>query len=91
MFRCCLKTFLVISVRHLNIYRTDLHEIFRIARTLAVDERSEVSFLISRRTLPWQPILWAKSTSITHLVVRLAFARAAPPAYDKKGNCSAIF
>ena len=37
----------------------------------------------------WQPILWAKSTSFPHLVVRMTFARAAPPAYDKKGNCYA--
>ena len=29
---------------YLNIYQTDLHEIFRIGRTLAVDERSEVIF-----------------------------------------------
>ena len=27
-----------------------------------------------------------KSTSIPHLVVRVAFGRAAPPAYDKKGG-----
>jgi len=27
-----------------------------------------------------------KSTSIPHLVVRVAFARAAPSAYDKKGG-----
>ena len=42
-----LNTFLVISVRpinYLNIYRTDIHEICRIGRTLAVDERSEVIF-----------------------------------------------
>jgi len=41
---------------------------------------------ISQGTLPWQPILWAKSTSIPHHVVRMTFARAAPPAYNKKGN-----
>ena len=28
-------------------------------------------------TLSWQPILWAKSTSFLHLVVRMTFARAA--------------
>jgi len=41
-----------------------------------VDERSEV-FSIPQWTLPWQPILWAKSTSNTHLLVRMTFARAA--------------
>jgi len=46
-------------------------------------------FSIPQGTLPWQPILWAKSTSNTHFVVRMTFARAAPPAYDKKGNCCA--
>jgi len=37
-------------------------------------------FSIPQGTLPRQPILWAKSTSIPHLVVRMTFARAAPPA-----------
>jgi len=31
-----------------------------------------------------------KSTSNTHLVVRMTFARAAQPAYDKKSNCCAV-
>jgi len=44
----------------------------------------ELFFSIYQGTLPWQPILWAKSTSIPHLVVRVTFARAAPPAYDRK-------
>jgi len=67
-----------------TVYVTDLYEICR-----DVDEQSEVIFSIPQGTLPWQPILWAKSTSNTHLVVRVTFARAAPPAYDKKGNCCA--
>jgi len=69
-----------------DFYRTGLREICRICRTLAVDERSGVIFLIPQGTLPWQPTLWAKSTSNPHLVVRITFARAAPPAYDKKGQ-----
>jgi len=56
---------------------------------LAVDERSGVIFSIRQGTLPWQQILWAKSTSSPHLVVRMTFAMAAPPAHDKKGNCYA--
>ena len=32
------------QTNYLNIYRTDLHEICRIGRTLSVDERSEVIF-----------------------------------------------
>jgi len=43
-------------------------------------------FSISYGTLPWQPILWAKSTCNTDLVVSMTFARVAPPAYDKKGS-----
>jgi len=77
------------QTNYLNVYRTDLHEICRIGWTLAVDERSEVIFSISQGTLPWQPILWAKSTSNTHLVVRMTFARAAPPAYVKNCSCCA--
>jgi len=69
-----------------NIYWADLHQICRIDRTLARDERPEVSFLIPQGTLLWQPIMWVKSTSILHFVVRMTFARAAPPAYDKNGK-----
>ena len=76
------------QTNYLNIYRTDLHEICRIGRTLAVmDARSEVIFSIPQGTLPCQPMLSAESTFIPHLVVRMTFARAAPAAYDKKGNC----
>jgi len=32
------------QTKYLNVYRTDLHEICRICRTLAADERSEVIF-----------------------------------------------
>jgi len=49
-----------------------------------------IIFSICQGMLPWQPILWAKyiyTPFHTHLVLRLTFARAAPPAYDKKGNC----
>ena len=34
---------------------------------MAVDERSEVSFSIPQGSLPWQPILWAKSTRNPHV------------------------
>ena len=51
----------------LNIYRTDRHPVCRIGRTVAVHERSEVSFSIPQGTLPWQPVLWAKSTSNPHI------------------------
>jgi len=46
-------------------------------------------FSIPQGTLPWQPIFWAKSTFNTHLIVRMTFARAAPPAYDLKRHCCA--
>ena len=32
---------------NLNIYRTDLREIFRVGRTVAVDDQSEISFFRS--------------------------------------------
>jgi len=41
------------QIRYLNIYWTDLYQIFRVGRSMAVDERSEVSILISRGMLPW--------------------------------------
>ena len=71
--------FLILSsafcqTNYLNIYRTDLHEICTIVRPLAVDELFEVIFSIPQGTLPWQPILWAKSTFNTCLVVRMTFA-----------------
>jgi len=57
---------------------------YRIGRTLAADERSEVIFSTFQGKLPWQPVLWAKSTSSrpTQPVVGVTFARAAPPAYE---------
>jgi len=53
---------------YLKIYR----QIFRVGRTIAVDDRSEISFSITQRTLPWQPICvvlhgcrWAQAASGT--------------------------
>jgi len=64
-FAVVLKIFLVIFVRPIiNIYRTDFHEICSIGKSLAVDEQSEVFFSIPQGTLPWQSILWTKSTSL---------------------------
>jgi len=54
---------------------------------LALDERY---FFDLSRDVAVATIFWAKSTSNTHLVVRMTFARAAPPANDKKGNCYAL-
>jgi len=77
------------QTNYLDIYQTDLRKIYRIGRTLAVDEDLKLFFSILQGTLPWQPILWANSTSNIHLVVRPSIARAATPAYDKKRNCYA--
>jgi len=71
---------------YLNIYRTDLHGICSIGRTLTADERPEVIFDPSRDVTVATNFV-DKSTCIPHLVVRMTFARAAPPAYDKNGNC----
>jgi len=41
----CLFLLLTISVRHyLKIYETNLHQICRVGRTMAVDDQSEISF-----------------------------------------------
>jgi len=42
MFCCCFNDFC--QTNCLNIYRSDLHQICRLGRNIAVDERSEVSF-----------------------------------------------
>ena len=90
MFCCCFKKYFsdFCQPNYLNIFQTDLHEICTVGRIFAVAERPEVILSISQGTLPWQPILWAKSQIHLHsnLVVRITFARAAPPANDKKGN-----
>jgi len=44
------------QTNYLNIYQTDLHQISRIGRITAADQRSEASFSIPQGTLPWQPI-----------------------------------
>jgi len=73
---------------YLNIYGTDLHGICMIGRILAADERPEVIFDPSRDVTVATNFV-DKSTCIPHLVVRMTFARAAPPAYDKNGSCYA--
>jgi len=54
------------QTNYVNIYGTDVHEICRIGRTLAVDERSEAIFSTVQGTLPRQPILWAESTHLRY-------------------------
>jgi len=79
---------LVISVG--PIISTSTRPIFtkfcRIGRTSVVDERSEVIFFRSLRGVVVATNLWTKSTYNSHLVVHMRFARAAPPAYDKKAG-----
>jgi len=41
---------------YLKIYCTDLCQILRVDRPVAVDDQSEISFSIPQGTLPWQPI-----------------------------------
>jgi len=42
------------ETNYLNIYRTDLCQIFEVSRSVAVDD--EISFSVAQGTLPWQPI-----------------------------------
>ena len=44
---------------YLKVYQTDLRQICRFGRTMAVDDQSEISFLIPQGTLPWQPVFVA--------------------------------
>jgi len=69
-----------------NILRADLHEIRRIGRIKALDKRPEVFFDPSTDVAVVTNFVGKKSTSNPHLVVRMTFARAAPPAFDNKDN-----
>ena len=44
------------QVSCLKIYRSDLRQILKVRRTVAVDDQSEISLSISQGTLPRQPI-----------------------------------
>jgi len=50
--------------RDLGNYKTDLHQIFRGGSHIGVDVQSDIGFRIGQGTLPWQPILGAKSAEI---------------------------
>jgi len=50
--------------RDLGNYKTDLHQIFRGGSDIGVDVQSDIGFQIGQGTLPWQPILGAKSAEI---------------------------
>ena len=59
MFCFCFYLFIFIDswqTSDLKIYWTDLCQIFRVARTMAVDGQSEIRFSILEGTLSWQPI-----------------------------------
>ena len=58
LFNDCLEQ------RDLGNYKTDLHLIFRDGRHVVVDVHSGIDFPIGQGTLPWQPILCAKSAEI---------------------------
>jgi len=49
--------------RDLGNCKTDLHQIFRDVGTFGVDVQSGIGFRIGQGTLPWQPILGAKSAT----------------------------
>ena len=72
------------QTNYLNIYQTDLHEICRICRTLAVDKGSEVIFFDLSRDVAVAASLVDKID--LQSTACMTFARAAPPAYDKKGS-----
>ena len=80
------KYILVILSHPLSQHQqTDLREICRICRSLVVDERSKVIFFDPSRDVAVVPILWTKSISFPRLVVRMTFARSAPPSRSRDG------
>jgi len=60
--------------RDLRKYKTDLHQIFKFGRHVAVDVQSGIGFGIGQWTLPWQPISGAKSAEIGDTPSFLPFA-----------------
>jgi len=42
---------------YVKIYWIDCRQIFRVGRTVGVDDQAEISFLIRQGTLPWRPVL----------------------------------
>jgi len=85
-FAVVFKYILVILSHPLSQYQqTDLREICRICRSLVVDERSKVIFFDPSRDVTVVPILWTKSISFPRLVVRMTFARSAPPSRSRDG------
>jgi len=40
------------QTNYLKIYKTDLRQILRVDRTMAVDDESEISFLVTQSTFP---------------------------------------
>ena len=76
-------------INYLNIYRTDLREIRRIGRTLGSQMYTTQSCFFFDPLCRDNQFFPAKSTSTPRLVFCMTFARAAPPAYDKKIGCYA--
>jgi len=62
---------IVWSKRGLGNYKSDLHQIFRDGRHVGVDVHSGIDFRIGQGTLPWQPILGAKSAEIGEIAFLL--------------------
>jgi len=60
--------------RDLGNYKTGLHKIFRDGRHVGVNVQSGIGFRIGQGTLPWQPILGAKSAQIDDPPSFLGFA-----------------
>jgi len=56
------------QTNYLNIYMTDLRQIFRIGRTTAVDDLSVISFSIPQGMLPQQPIFVGFIYRITYIM-----------------------
>ena len=68
------------QTNYLNIF----HEIYMIGRTSAADERHEVIFFYLLRKVAVATNFVGKIDLHSNLVVRMTFARAAPPAYEKR-------
>ena len=71
-YNVVLLVFFFFTIYFIPIIWTSTGPIFTKFAELTVDEPSEVTFSIPRRTLPWQPILWATSSWVLFDVTSLA-------------------
>jgi len=55
----------LIYLKYIDFCRAGYHQIFRVGRTVAVDNQIDISFSIAQGALPRQPIILVLSTQLS--------------------------